>query len=1029
MGKGIVATLTALLAILPTYVPVHAQDRDQAIRQFHHTTWTAKDGAPPDIWALDQGPDGFLWLGTGSGLYRFDGVAFERYRPASGEQLASIDITAVEVLPSNEIWVGYSDGGASRLKDGRVTTFTEKDGIGSGMIVHFRQDRDGVLWAVSHGGLSRFLNGRWHKVGADWNVPADFIVGLFIARDGVRWLSTAQSIYFARPGTQKFEPTDAVAEHATLTQTPDGRIWVADRPHGLRPLPNYVDGDRRNAWTIRTVPSGNVLSLASFAVDRRGVLWGTDRVNGGIFRFDPLHTPQPTHSLMASDVDVFRRTDGLTAGRSIPILSDREGNIWVGTSAGLNRFRTSEIVHDAAIPPATAYGYSIAALSDATYITDGVWLYRAPPREAARRHTRLSVAANTVLLRSAEGALWYGNGGFMHRLFGGKAQRVSLPEKVRDRNVNAIAEDGTGALWAAFEGSDVYQLKGGRWTGPVDLGGLPTPVIAGADTAGAVWFGYADSRVSRHDAAGMRVFTARDGLAVGNVEGIAVLDGAVWVGGELGVARLDGERFHTIGPDQVEALFGVSGIGQAADGDVLFNGLMGIVRIDTEELRKAFTTPAYVPNYALYDRRNGLPGVAQQGWHAPTVASGADGRTWFISNTGVSFLNADGRARNLVPPAVSILSATVQGVVRSTAGPLTLPKGATSLTIAYTAAALRAPESVRFRYRLEGLDTGWTEAGGHREATFSNLGPRQYRFHVIAANEDGVWNEEGATLDVEIPPTFLQSWPFKALVGATLVALLWLVYTQRMRSVARRIHGRMAERLEERERIARALHDTLLQSVQALTLRFQFAVDRLPVELPARGALEEAIDRADVVIAEGRDRIQGLRLLRDGAVEDIIAGIVKRQGFDAAVEVVVTCHGTPRALDLLVLDEVTRIAGEAVFNVWRHASATRIAIDISHGTHFSLRIADNGVGIDPDVVTRGEREGHFGLPGMRESARKLRGVLDVRCLPEGGAEVALIVPASIAYQARGGRRGTRSGPSSMFRPERPWVVAPAKAEE
>lgn len=130
MGKGVVATLTALLTILPTCVPVHAQDRSHTIRQFHHMTWTAKDGAPPEIWALDQGPDGFLWLGTGSGLYRFDGMTFERYRLAPGEQLASIDITAVEVLPSNEIWIGYSDGGVSRLKDGRVTTFTERTGSG-----------------------------------------------------------------------------------------------------------------------------------------------------------------------------------------------------------------------------------------------------------------------------------------------------------------------------------------------------------------------------------------------------------------------------------------------------------------------------------------------------------------------------------------------------------------------------------------------------------------------------------------------------------------------------------------------------------------------------------------------------------------------------------------------------------------------------------------------------------------------------------------------------------------------------------
>jgi signal transduction histidine kinase/ligand-binding sensor domain-containing protein len=996
-GSALLVCLAALLACRPAHA--RDRDRDRTIRQYHHTAWTAKDGAPPEIWALDQGPDGFLWLGTGSGLYRFDGIRFERFQPAPGERLASIDITAVKVLASNELWIGYSDGGVSRLKDGHVRTFMEEDGIWPGMTVAFREDRDGVLWAVSHGGLARFEDGRWRRVGTDWNVPADMIVGLFPARDGTLWLSTAGSVYFSRPGARRFEPTGAVTGHATFTQTPDGRMWVADGLHGLRPLPNYPAGESRSPWPLKAATPTDILSVASYAIDRQGVIWGTDRVKSGIFRFDPRQAKQPTHSLLASDVDVFRRADGLTSGRSIPILADREGNIWVGTNAGLNRFRETEIVPDTAVPPPTAFGYSIAAMSDATYIADGAWLYRAAPGEGARPFARLAVPASTILFPGRDGALWYGNHGVLNRLRDDRLSRMAMPRGVIE-DVTAIAEDGTGTLWVAFARAGVHLLKDGVWAGKVDLGGLPPPAVAASDPAGPVWFGFSLSRVSRHDAAGVRVFSARDGLEVGGVQAIAHLDGAMWVGGELGVALLDKNRFHTIGPDRVAPFVGISGIGRTPDGDFLFNGLLGVVRMKADAVSKAISDPSYSPPYSLYDRRDGLPGVAQQGGHSSTtVVTGADGRVWFLTNVGVAFLATDGPERNRLPPSVVILSAAAEGVAHSPARPLTLPEGASSLAIAYTATSLGIPERVRFRYRLEGLDTDWVDAGGHREAVYNNLGPGRYRFRVTAANEHGVWNEDGATLALEIPPTFLQSWPFKLICALTLALLLWLAYSMRLRVVASRIQMRMAERIAERERIARELHDTLIQSVQALTLRFQLAVDDLPEKAPARPALEEAIDRADQAIAEGRDRVRGLRSFQDSDIERIIRGLIRQQAFDPEVEIAVTTTGAPRPLDPLSQDEVTRIAAEAIFNIWRHARARRVAIDIAHGADFSVRFVDNGVGIESEVAAKLEKAGHFGLSGMRERARKLRAALAVRRLPGGGTDLLLTVPGSIAYKA------------------------------
>src|SRR5581483_1490413 len=175
--------------------------------------------------------------------------------------------------------------------------------------------------------------------------------------DGTLWLSTAHSVYFSRSGTRWFEPTGAVTSHATFTQTPDGRMWITDGLNGLRPLPNYPAGERRDVWPLKPATPTDILSVVSYALDRIGGIWGTDRLTGGIFRFDPLHGPRPTHSLQASDVDRFRRTDGLTSDRSIPILADREGNIWVGTNAGLNRFRDTAIVTETS----GAFAYSVAA--------------------------------------------------------------------------------------------------------------------------------------------------------------------------------------------------------------------------------------------------------------------------------------------------------------------------------------------------------------------------------------------------------------------------------------------------------------------------------------------------------------------------------------------------------------------------------------------------------------------------------------------------------------------------------------------
>jgi signal transduction histidine kinase len=355
--------------------------------------------------------------------------------------------------------------------------------------------------------------------------------------------------------------------------------------------------------------------------------------------------------------------------------------------------------------------------------------------------------------------------------------------------------------------------------------------------------------------------------------------------------------------------------------------------------------------------------------------------------------------RNAVGPPVAIRSLTLDGQRHVDPTRITLPAGKTNLSIEYTGLSFSVPSRVRFRYMLEGVDKGWIDPGTRRQAFYTNLDPGTYRFRVMASNNDGVWNRNPATLEFTIPPTFLQSPWFALLLAVALAALFLLLYQVKVRTMAGHMRVRMRERLAERERIARELHDTLLQGVQALILRFQLVADDISPEDPSRRALEEALDRADNVLAEGRDRVHDLRMIGGSDdIEHMILEIARKQVFSPATQIAVVTEGEPRPLDPLVWDEVARIANEALFNIWRHAQAKQIAIRIGFQPDgFSVRFRDDGVGIAEDVLRNGQRDGHFGLPGMHERATKIQSRLVVQRAPGGGTEVNLIVPAAIAY--------------------------------
>jgi signal transduction histidine kinase len=471
--------------------------------------------------------------------------------------------------------------------------------------------------------------------------------------------------------------------------------------------------------------------------------------------------------------------------------------------------------------------------------------------------------------------------------------------------------------------------------------------------------------------------------------------GSLLFGGTQGLVRVAGNRLQQIDAAGHPWLSEVSGIVRTPRGETWMIGAKGVVRTRSADIDAAFDRPGQPLPMELLDIRDGLPGPMQFGQRE--AALGGDGRVWFLTTQGVAWVDPAHMAVNRVMPPVVIRSILAGGRRYAAEDGLRLPKGTSRIQIDYTALSLSIPERVRFLYRLEGVDSDWVDPGARRQVFYTNLAPGHYRFQVIAANNDGVWNRTGASVAFEILPYFWQTWWFALLCVLASVACLAFLYRLRMRQVASRLRERLEERLEERERIARELHDTLLQSVQGLLLHFHSVADRIPPNEPTRGLMERTLERADDILIEGRERVRGLRFSEDGEdLPQVLHEIVARAAL--AIPVRVRIEGEPGAVHPLVVEEISRIGSEALFNIGRHAAASSAEIRLAFDPrHLSVSFSDDGVGIAREVLDAGGREGHFGLPGMRERVAKLRGEFRVQSRPGVGTEIRLTIPARTAY--------------------------------
>lgn len=987
----------AILAVaLGLAAPAQALDPARRIEQYKHTRWTSEEGAPTEVRAIRQTPDGFLWLGADDGLYRFDGVAFERIALPNPKHGHGSGINALLVTRSGALVVGFDLGGIGIYDKGQFSYLENRKVRGT--IRALAEDRQGAIW-VAVGSrniqLARFQRGTWEIIRSDWGLPPGMFSTLLVDRGGTLWLGKDGWLGYLPPGERKVRPVDtAMGDGPGLAEDKAGRLWVSDSL-GVR---RFADPRAGRVETSARYMVGTKTRWNHIIVDQQQNLWGGG-FGTGLFRVRAPNAGRDNKS-QSAPTETFPAKSGLTGDVAWSVFEDREGALWVGTNGGLDRFRHANVMVQPHVSSDSPYGYRLLTLHrGAVLVGDRNTLLKAEPGQALKVwFDDLDMAA---ICEGPDQTLWIfasdpeGGADRIYQVKNGRRTKLELGW--RSATTKSCSVDDSGGLWVTADGLPAQRWDGRAWRA-YDAEGVPdfTAVVAtGAHRALLM----RNRQLFEADAAGIRtVDYGADRFYPGSLVQVWRNPSQTLVAGSNGLVQL-GRQSRFVGDSRFGWLQDVNGLASQEGGTTWVRNKGGVTQIQTSDLDRTFVDPRLAPATRTYTLLDGLAGSGTGALERP-VTIGGDNRVWLATSSGVFVIDPNHLYRNATPPPVAITAVVVDGRAVKNLQDLVLPRGARSLQIDYSALSMAMPERVRFKYRLEGVDRSWIDPGKRRQAFYTNLPPGHYVFTVKAANEDGVWNEAGASLNLQLPPTFLQSKFFLALCVLAALGLAWAAYALRLRQVSERIQGRLQERVAERERIARELHDTLLQGVQGLMLKFQVATNQVPKEMPARDQLESLLDRADDVLLEARERVRSLRSATGENLALALTELAARTDPDRLVQSKIEVEGAERPLHPGVADEIEKIVGEALFNAFQHAKAKAVVVEITYDVRqLGVRIRDDGVGIDQAVLDAGGREGHFGLTGMHERAAKIQGVLTIRSRPGAGTEIELSIPASVAYGA------------------------------
>lgn len=898
----------------------------------HHTVFTSRDGAPEGVTSFAQSPDGFLWIGTHYGLYQFDGVRFE---PRAVGQLQSSHIHALWADKNGDLWIGYSIGGVSEIHDGRVTNY-QGSGLPPGTAFELARTPDGALWVATTQALGRMVNGAWRTVGADSGIAGVHPERMQLAADGTLWVAGNKHAYRLLPHHDRFETLDEASYLGTRIGLPESS--KLQDFHGTSTL-----------------------------LDSSGAFWEDTNSRQGIVRYR-----WPQGSTSEPPIIETMPGDAFSGSFIFDIFEDREGNVWIGTNGGLDRFRRDRLnvvqFGEPIYQPAMAAGehgdiWVGQTWSTGYHVTDSV------------EHVAAIPLLTSMMTREADGTIWLGSTSGVQRLVKGEATPFELPTFAKSVGfrTQALARQGDGSLWISISGHSLLRYKAGNWLPNGNQKELPTdqtPLSMSTDATGALWLGYPQNNL--YKIAGERLIHigAGDGISVGAVQVISLHEGQAWIGGERGVEHMVGKRFVQLKGDHGELFQDISGIVQTANGDLWLNGAFGLYRIKADQWQRTELQPEYRVSFEHFTSLDGLKGAAVQIRPTPTLIQGSDGRLWAATESGVVWVDP----KNVPAVTVDVLP-VVQGITANGVhypGKINndLPKGTRNFQVAYTAPLLGEPERITFRYRLLGFDQNWQDAGSSRQAYFTNLPPGKYTFQVQSKTDDADWSGPIGESTFVLLPSFYQTWWFYAASALLLSAALWSLHLMRIR----RLTTRMNIRRHERERVAQDLHDTLLQTVHALLIQVQRAARAIPANEPAQEMLKESAGIAHLAMAEGRDRIVSLQSFKGHPSDPSIALELIGRHLEVIHEkkFLITTEGRCPKLSQSLGSEIIDIAREAMLNAFRHSGGRAVTLSIVYGTRdILIKVTDDGRGIDPAVLEQGGSPGHWGLATIRDRAKDI----------------------------------------------------------
>ncbi|HSE20259.1 MAG TPA: two-component regulator propeller domain-containing protein, partial [Pyrinomonadaceae bacterium] len=927
-----VGKYTLVLLLLMATGAAYALDPNRSLSEFGTQVWLTENGLPQNtVQAITQTRDGYLWIGTQEGLARFNGTSFTVFDKENTPQLKSNDIRFLLEDRHGALWISTSYG-LVKTQNGNFASFTTVEGLPDNNIGPLAEAVDGSLWIATGAGLVHYINNSFLHSPIEQLKNTD-IQTLFLDRDGFLWVGTSRTLVCL--SNEKVVDAKASRELdgrsvSDVVQDQSGRLWFGT-DIGL------VGLDRDQVITISSsngLPDNRVNYLT---VDKSGTIWiGTNR---GLARLRAFETNL--------SVTVAQ---GLSSDLILSLFEDREGSLWIGTeSGGLNVLRDKKF---------------------STFTS------------------RQGLASDLVkaIYQDKTGAVWVGtNGGGLSLLKDGKVKNFTTKDGLSSDVVLSLFGDDKGTMWIGTP-DGLNEYRQGRFTTLTVAEGLSSDFVRSlyVDRGGSLWIGTRNG-LNRYRNGEFTIFTTLDGLPSDFIG--AILEdsqGSLWVGTRAGLSEFKNNKFTNfttkegLSNDVVISLhedaehniwIGTNGGGlnRLKDGRIVSystrNGLLdnvifrilednqrnlwfsspkGIFKIALNELNDVAKANSQELSVTSYGTSDGMLTRECSGGGYPAGWKSSDGRLWFSTIKGVATIDPANMQVNREPPPVVIEQVRVDDQPMNITEEVRLSPSTTRLEFFYTALSFVAPDKVKFRYKLEGFDPDWIDGGTRRSASYTNLRPGKYTFRVIASNNDGVWNQEGAAFQFYRRPHFYQTYWFYALLLLLLGLAVWQLYRLRVR----RMQAQFDAVLAERARIARDIHDNLAQEMLGISVQLEVVARTMP---PGAEVAQTHLDRVRMLvrhgIAEARRYVWDLRsqALDHSDFPTALAETARRLTADSSVEAKVEVTGAFRQLDRTVEDNLLRISQEAINNAVNHAQPGRIDVKLTFDiSRVQLSVKDDG---------------------------------------------------------------------------------------